>query len=54
MLNVDAAVVQRIFREMAISLMGEIKDVPVKVTNPDWLDEIEADTPKAKSKAAAK
>jgi hypothetical protein len=25
-----------------------------KVTNPEWLDEIEQDTPKAKSKAAAK
>jgi hypothetical protein len=53
----DAAAVQRILREMAISLLNEIKDLPSKVTNPEWLDEIEEDTPpqaKVKSKAAAK
>ena len=52
-----AAQVSRILREMAISILGEIKDLPHKVTNPDWLDEIEEDTPpqvKVKSKAAAK
>ena len=49
----DAAQVSRILREMAISILGEIKDLPAKVTNPDWLDEIvEQDTPKAKSKRA--
>ena len=37
----DAAEVSRILREMAISILGEIKDLPHKVTNPDWLDEIE-------------
>ena len=26
---------------MAISVLGEIKDLPAKVTNPDWLEEIE-------------
>jgi hypothetical protein len=53
----DAAQVSRILREMALSLLGEIKDLPSKVTNPEWLDEIEKDTPpqaKGKSKAAAK
>ena len=46
----DAAQVSRILREMAFSILGEIKDLPAKVTNPRWLDEeIEADTPKAKS-----
>jgi hypothetical protein len=44
----------RILREMALSVLSEIKDLPAKVTNPEWLDEIEQDTPKAKSKAAAK
>ena len=49
----DAAQVSRILREMAISILGEIKDLPAKVTNPDWLDEIvEQNTPKAKSKRA--
>ena len=49
----DAAQVSKILREMAISLLGELKDLPAKVTNPDWLDEIvEQDTPKAKSKRA--
>ena len=35
----DAAQVSRILREMALSILGEIKDLPAKVTNPDWLDE---------------
>ena len=49
----DAAQVSRILRGMAISILGEIKDLPAKVTNPDWLDEIvEQNTPKAKSKRA--
>jgi hypothetical protein len=50
----DAAQISRILREMALSVLNEIKDLPAKVTNPEWLDEIEQDTPKAKSKAAAK
>ena len=40
----DAAQTSRILREMAISILGEIKDLPAKVTNPDWLDE-EIDQP---------
>jgi hypothetical protein len=50
----DAAQISRILREMALSVLNEIKDLPAKVTNPEWLDEIEQDTPKAKSKAASK
>ena len=49
-----AAQISRILREMALSVLNEIKDRPAKVTNPEGLDEIEQDTPKAKSKAAAK
>ena len=37
----DAAQVSRILREMAFSILGEIKDLPAKVTNPRWLEEID-------------
>ena len=53
----DAAEASRVLREMAVSLLNEIKDLPAKVTNPDWLDEIDQsgeEAPAAKSKAAAK
>jgi hypothetical protein len=49
----DAAQVSRVLREMAFSILGEIKDLPAKVTNPDWLDEIDQsgeEAPAAKSK----
>ena len=46
----DAAQVSRILREMAISLLGEINDLPAKVTNPDWLEEIEEDTKSKRGK----
>jgi hypothetical protein len=47
----DAAQVSKILREMALSLLGEIKDLPAKVTNPDWLDEeIEEDTKSKRGK----
>ena len=47
----DAAQVSRILREMALSILGEIKDLPAKVTNPDWLDEeIEEDTKSKRGK----
>ena len=26
---------------MALSILGEIKDLPAKVTNPRWLEEID-------------
>jgi hypothetical protein len=46
----DTGQVQRILREMTLSLLGELKDLPAKVTNTDWLDEIvEQDTPKVKA-----
>ena len=37
----DATQVSRILREMAFSILGEIKDLPGKVTNPRWLEEID-------------
>ena len=38
-------------REMATSVLNEIKDLPGKVTNPDWLDEeIEEDTKSKRGK----
>ena len=40
----DATQVSKILREMALSILGEIKDRPAKVTNPDWLVE-EIDQP---------
>ena len=46
----DASQVSRILREMALSILGEIKDLPAKVTNPDWLEEIDEEP--AKSAAA--
>jgi hypothetical protein len=48
----DAAQVSRILREMAISILGEIKDLPAKITNPSWLDEeeIEEDTKSKRGK----
>jgi hypothetical protein len=39
----DAAQVQRILREMAFSILGEIKDLPSKAVNPNWLEELEDD-----------
>lgn len=37
----DAAQASRVLKEMAVSVLNEIKDLPAKVTNPHWLDEIE-------------
>jgi phage terminase Nu1 subunit (DNA packaging protein) len=39
----DAAQVSKILREMAVSILNEIKDLPSKVTDPHWLRELEAD-----------
>ena len=41
----DAAQVSRILREMAISILRRDQRPSAKVTNPDWLNEIEEDTP---------
>jgi len=32
-----------ILREMMISMLNELKDLPNKVTNPHWLRELEAE-----------
>ena len=37
----DQGEARKILREMAISVLNEIKDLPAKVTNPHWLDELE-------------
>jgi hypothetical protein len=34
---------REILREMAVSLLNEIKDLPGKVTNPDWLSTVDGD-----------
>jgi hypothetical protein len=43
LLNIgDVKVMNRMLREMAISLLNELMDLPSKVVNPDWLEELEA------------
>jgi hypothetical protein len=37
----DAHVMSTKLREMALSSLNELKDLPKKVTNPRWLDELE-------------
>ena len=39
----DAAEASRILREMAVSVLNEIKDLPGKVTDPHWLEALESD-----------
>ena len=39
----DAAQVSRILREMALSVLNEIKDLPDKVVDPNWLSTINGD-----------
>jgi hypothetical protein len=39
----DARQASEVLREMAISLLGEIKDLPSKVVDRDWLTKIEDD-----------
>jgi hypothetical protein len=39
----DAAEASRILREMAVSVLNEIKDLPSKAVNPNWLEELEDD-----------
>jgi hypothetical protein len=39
----DASQAKRMLQEMAISVLNELKDLPQKVTNPNWLRELEAD-----------
>jgi hypothetical protein len=37
----DASEASRILREMAVSVLNEIKDLPAKVTDPNWLSAVE-------------
>jgi hypothetical protein len=37
----DAAQASKILRELAISILNEIKDLPTKVTDPNWLETLE-------------
>jgi hypothetical protein len=39
----DAAQVSKILHEMAISILNEIKDLPAKVVDPNWLSTINGD-----------
>ena len=48
----DAAEASRILREMAISVLNEIKDLPAKVTNPDWLESIDGEEDGERIRAA--
>jgi hypothetical protein len=37
--DVDAA--KKVLQEMAVSVLSELKDLPSKVTDPDWLESVE-------------
>ena len=37
----DPRQARAVLREMMIGLLGELRDLPSKVTNPHWLDELE-------------
>jgi hypothetical protein len=39
----DAAEASRILREMAISVLNEIKDLPAKVTDPNWVSTVDGE-----------
>jgi hypothetical protein len=39
----DAAEASRVLREMAVSVLNEIKDLPDKVVDPNWLSTINGD-----------
>jgi hypothetical protein len=38
----EAAQAAKILRELAISILNEIKDLPAQVTDPNWLETLEA------------
>jgi hypothetical protein len=42
----DIRAVRKILDQAAISVLNELKDLPSKVTDPNWLDEVEADESK--------
>ena len=37
----DAAQASRVLKELAISLLNDLKDLPAKVTDPHWLEKVE-------------
>jgi len=37
----EAAQASKILHELAISILNEIKDLPSKVTDPNWLESLE-------------
>jgi hypothetical protein len=41
----DANAAKAMLHEMAISLLNDLKDRPAKVTNPHWLEELDAGPP---------
>jgi hypothetical protein len=47
----DATEAMGILREAMTELLNEIKDLPGKVTNPRWLDELEGDGDQKPQKA---
>lgn len=40
----DATRAAKILKDMSISLLNEIKDLPQKVVDPHWLDDLEDET----------
>jgi hypothetical protein len=38
---IDAAQASRVLKELAISLLNYLKDLPAKVTDPHWLEKVE-------------
>jgi hypothetical protein len=54
----DGAQASKILRELAISILNEIKDLPTNVTDPNWLESLEDDdatpTPTPRGKRRAK
>ena len=44
---------KKMLHEMAVSVLSEIKDLPSKVTNPNWLETVEDDDAAAKQPGAS-
>jgi hypothetical protein len=40
----DVKQASKLLREMSISVLNEIKDLPKKVVDPNWLNELDEDT----------
>jgi hypothetical protein len=37
----DASQAPKVLREMAISVLNDLRDLPAKVTDPHWLERVE-------------